>query len=141
MLIHFAFSFFCSIIFAFILIYFLKRRAPGPHGGMYYFFGIIFLFTAALGLLLTPMGPRFMNVPWLTIIAIGLLVTLLIAELLPHHEKGVIVKRASVKEHEDINEHLLEKEFGIILVIILVILAAAVIYALMSSPGRFKMSF
>jgi hypothetical protein len=141
MLIHFAFSFFCSIIFAFVLTFFLKRRAPGPHGGMYYFFGIIFLFTAALGLLLTPMGPKFMNVPWLTIIAIGLLVTLLIAELLPHHEKGVIVKRTSVKEHDDINEHILEKEFGIILGIILVILVAAIIYAATSPHDRFKMSF
>lgn len=141
MLVHFAFSFLCSIIFAFVLTYFLKRRAPGPHGGMYYFFGIIFLFTAALGLLLTPMGPRFMHVPWLTIVAIGLLVTLLIAELLPHHEKGVIVKRTSVKEHEDINEHMLEKEFGIILGIILVMLLAAIIYAVTSSPDKFKMTF
>ena len=141
MLIHFAFSFFCSIIFAFLLTYFLKRRAPGPHGGIWYFFGIIFLFTAALGLLLTPMGPMFRNVPWLSIIAIAGLVTLLIAELLPHHEKGVIVKRTSVKEHEDINEHLLEKEFGIIILIILVILVAAIIYAIMSPADRFKMSF
>ncbi len=141
MLIHFAFSFFCSIIFAFILTYFLKRRAPGPHGGVWYFFGIIFLFTAALGLLLTPMGPRFMHVPWLTIIAIGALVTLLIAELLPHHEKGVIVKRTSVKDHDDISEHLLEKEFGIILIIILVVLVAAIIYAVISGPDKFKMTF
>src|SRR5437868_12036990 len=113
MLIHFAFSFFCSIIFAFILTYLLKRRAPGPHGGAWYFFGIIFLFTAALGLLLTPMGPMFRHVPWLSIIAIAGLVTLLIAELLPHHEKGAIVKKTSIKEHDDISEHLLEKEFGV----------------------------
>ena len=141
MLIHFAFSFFCSIIFAFVLTYFLKRRAPGPHGGVWYFFGIIFLFTAALGLLLTPMGPMFRHVPWLSIIAIAGLVTLLIAELLPHHEKGAIVKRTSIKEHEDINEHLLEKEFGIILVIILVVLVAAIIYAIYAGPDKFKMTF
>jgi len=141
MLIHFAFSFFCSIIFAFILTYFLKRRAPGMHGGIWYFFGIIFLFTAALGLLLTPMGPMFRGVPWLSIIAIALLVTLLIAELVPHHEKGAVVKKTSIKEHEDIEEHLLEKEFGIIVIIILVVLAAAIVYAATSAPDRFKMSF
>ena len=44
-MIHFLFSFFCSIIFAFILTYLLKRRAPGPLGGILYFFMIIFLFT------------------------------------------------------------------------------------------------
>ena len=57
MMIHFLFSFFCSIIFAFILTYLLKRRAPGPLGDILYFFMIIFLFTTALGFLLTPMGP------------------------------------------------------------------------------------
>ena len=93
MMIHFLFSFFCSIIFAFILTYLLKRRAPGPLGGILYFFMIIFLFTTALGFLLTPIGPVYKNVPWLSIAAIALVIMLLIAELLPHHEKGVIVKR------------------------------------------------
>lgn len=141
MLIHFSFAFFCSIIFAFILTFFLKRKAPGPYGGILYFFCIIFLFTAALGLLLTPIGPMFRNVPWLSIIAIALLITLLIAELLPHHEKGIIVKRKDPKIEEAEEEEILKKEFGIIIIIILVVLVAAVIYAATSNPQRFKMSF
>lgn len=141
MLIHFIFSFFCSIIFAFMLTYFFKRRAPGPFGGILYFFAIIFLFTAALGLLLTPMGPMYKNVPWLSLIAIGLLIMLLIAELLPHHEKAVTVKRKPVKDEEEEDEQVLEKEFGIIVVLILVILVAAIIYAIASGPERFKMTF
>lgn len=123
-----------------MLTFFFKRRAPGPFGGILYFFAIIFLFTAALGLLLTPMGPMYKNVPWLSLIAIGLLIMLLIAELLPHHEKAVTVKRKPVKEEEE-DEQVLEKEFGIIVVLILVILVAAIIYAIASGSERFKMTF
>jgi hypothetical protein len=119
----------------------MKRKAPGPFGGMLYFFAIIFLFTAALGLLLNPMGPMFRNVPVLSIAAIALLITLLIAELLPHHEKGVIVKRKHPETDADHAEHILEKEFGIIIGIIVLLLIGAIIYALASRPDRFKMSF
>ena len=140
MLIHFLFSFFCSIIFAFILTYFLKRRAPGPFGGILYFFAIIFLFTAALGVLLAPIGPMYKNIPWLSIGASALLIMLLIAELLPHHEKAIIVKRKK-KSEADQDEETLEREFGIIIVIILVLLVAAIIYAVTASPDKFRMSF
>lgn len=138
MLVRFLFAFFYSIIFAFILTFFFKRRGPGPYHGILYFFAIIFLFTAAVGLLLTPFGPMVKNVPWLSIAAFGLLITLLIAEMLPHHEKAVTIKR---KQAEEEDEEVLEKEFGIILVLILLILAAAIVYALTSKPDTFKMTF
>lgn len=141
MLIRFIFAFFCSILFAFILTYFFKRRGPGPFHGILYFFAIIFLFTAALGLMLTPMGPMYKNVPWLSIIAVGLLIMLLIAELLPHHEKAVTIRRKNKKNEEKEDEEVLEKEFGIIVILILVILAAAIVYAVTSKPDTFKMSF
>ncbi|MBK8611181.1 MAG: hypothetical protein IPL84_14875 [Chitinophagaceae bacterium] len=124
-----------------MLTYFFKRRAPGPFGGILYFFAIIFAFTLALGFLISPIGPMYKNVPWLSIITTGLLITLLIAELLPHHEKAVTVKRKPKTDNDDKDEETLEKEFGIILVIILVILVAAIIYAVMSPPDRFKMTF
>ncbi len=141
MLIHFLFSFICSIFFAFILTYVFKRRAPGPFGGILYFFAIIFLFTAALGFLLTPMGPMYKNVPWLSIAAIGLLIMLLIAELLPHHEKAIIVKRKEKMSEEEKDEQLLEREFGLILIVILLLLVGATIYAITSNSDKFKMSF
>lgn len=141
MLIRFLFAFFCSIIFAFVLTYFFKRRGPGPWNGILYFFTIIFLFTAAVGLLLTPVGPMYKNVPWLSIVSFGLLIMLLIAELLPHHEKAVTIKRKTKKDEEEEDEEVLEKEFGIIIIIILVVLAAAIIYAVTSKPDTFKMTF
>lgn len=144
MIIHFAFSFVCSIIFAILLTYVFKRRAPGPFNGMLYFFGAIFIFTAALGLLLTPMGPTVKNVPVVSIAAVGLLVMLLIAELLPHHEKGMIVKRKKVEtkeEEEARNEEVIQKEFSLLMILILVILAGAVVYAITAKPGTFHMTF
>ena len=144
MIVHFLFAFICSVIFSMILTFFLKRHAPGPFGGILYFFAIIFLSTMALGLWLTPMGPMYRNVPWLSVIAIGLLVMLLIAELLPHKEKGGIVMKKNAKtkeEEEDEDEEILEKEFGIIGWVFAIILIAAIIYAIVSQPDKFKMTF
>lgn len=140
MLIHLAFSFACSIIFALVLTYLLKRRAPGPFGGVLYFFAIIFAFTAGLGVLINPIGPTYKNVPWLAIGAIALLIMLLIAELLPHHEKGRIVKHDPGLTEEEKNEATLEKEFNILIGLIFVILAAAIIYVA-TSGKQIHMSF
>ena len=87
-------------------------------------------FTLALGMFMTPIGPTFRGVPWVSIIAIALLITLLIAELLPHHEKAVIVKRKPPENEEAINEEKLEKEFGIIIAVILaIIIPVAVVFS------------
>ena len=122
MLVHLFFSFACSIIFALVLTYLLKRRAPGPFNGVLYFFAIIFVFTAGLGVLINPIGPTYKNVPWMAIGAIALLIMLLIAELLPHHEKGMIVKHDPELTEEEKNEQTLEKEFNILIGLIFVIL-------------------
>jgi len=140
MLIHLAFAFICSIIFALVLTFVLKRRAPGPLNGILYFFAIIFAFTAGLGLLINPIGPTIKGVPWLAVAAIALLIMLLIAELLPHHEKGMIVKHDPEKSEEERNEDALEKEFNILIGLIFVILVAAIIYVATSSK-TIHMSF
>lgn len=140
MLIHLAFAFICSIIFALVLTFVLKRRAPGPFNGILYFFAIIFAFTAGLGLLINPIGPTIKGVPWLAVAAIALLIMLLIAELLPHHEKGMIVKHDPEKSEEERNEDALEKEFNILIGLIFVILVAAIIYVATSSK-TIHMSF
>ncbi len=140
MLIHLSFAFVCSIIFALTLTYVLKRRAPGPFNGILYFFAIIFAFTAGLGLLINPIGPTFRGVPWLAVAAIALLIMLLIAELLPHHEKGMIVKHDPELTEEERDEQTLEKEFNILIGLIFVILIAAIIYVA-TSDKQIRMSF
>lgn len=66
---------------------------------------------------------------------------LLIAELLPHHEKAVTVKGKFPNNENDIDEEILEKEFGIIIFIILLIRVAGIIYVLVSPPDQFKITF
>jgi uncharacterized membrane protein YphA (DoxX/SURF4 family) len=140
MLVHLTFSFACSVIFALILTYLLKRRAPGPFNGVLYFFAIIFVFTAGLGVLINPIGPTYKNVPWLAIGAIALLIMLLIAELLPHHEKGMIVKHDPELTEEEKDERTLEREFNLLIGLIFVILIGAIIYVATSSK-QIHMSF
>lgn len=139
MLVQFIFAFLYSVIFAFILTYFLKRHGPGPFEGILYFFSIIILFTLALGAWLHPIGPMYRNVPWLSLLAISFLIMLLIAELLPHKEKHMLVKRKKEvitpeEEQDDEDEEVLEKEFKILFWIILFLLIAAIIYAFMYPP-------
>ena len=140
MITHLIFAFACSIIFALLLTFVLKRRAPGPYNGVLYFFAIIFAFTAGLGILINPIGPTFRGVPWLAIGAIGLLIMLLIAELLPHHEKGMIVKHDPEKTEEERDEEALEKEFNILIGLIFAILFAAIFYVAISGKP-IRMSF
>lgn len=140
MIIHLIFAFACSVIFTIILTYLLKRRAPGPFNGVLYFFILIFLFTAGIGVLINPIGPTFKGVPWLAIATISLLIMLLIAELLPHHEKGMIVKHDPELTEEEKDEQTLEKEFNLLIGLIFVILIAAIIYV--STTGKhIRMSF
>jgi uncharacterized membrane protein YphA (DoxX/SURF4 family) len=119
----------------------MKRRAHVPLGGLLYFFGIIFLYTAGLGFMLTPVGPLYKNVPWLSLAAIGLLVMLLVAELLPHHEKAVVVDRKKFAAEQDLDESVLEKEFSILLLLILLLLVGGIIYVVLSKPEKFHMTF
>lgn len=144
MLIQFLFSFLCSVLFAIVLTWFMKRRAPGPFGGVLYFFVIIFLFTTALGLLITPIGPVYRNVPWLSILATALMIMLLIAELLPHDEHAYIARRkpkVADAHPDEADEQSLQKEFSLLLVLILLLLMAAIVYLVISGPQTFRMSF
>jgi len=134
MIVQFMFAFLYSIIFALILTFFFKRRAPGPFHGIFYFFCLIFLFTVALGAWLHPIGPMFRNVPWLSLLAIAFLIMLLMAELLPHREKHVVIKRKEIlrpgEEPDDEDEEVLESEFKGLFWFILVCLIGAIFYAI-----------
>jgi hypothetical protein len=130
MLLIFFFSFFCSCIFAVFLTYVFKRHGPGPFNGILYFFAIIFSFTLAMAVWLHPIGPRLGGVPWLTIIGGGLLIMLIIAEVLPHKEKGKYVKtQKDLEVEKTLNEEVLEKEFSILAYVMIALLIAAIVYA------------
>lgn len=85
----------------------------------------------ALGIWLHPFGPIYKGVPWLAVICTALLITLLIAELLPHKDKGQYVKtKNEIIDDEKEDEEVLKKEFSILIIIIFVILIGGYIYAL-----------
>jgi len=144
MLIQFMFAFLYSIIFAVILTFIFKRRGPGPFHGIFYFFCIIFLFTVALSFLIHPVGPTFRKVPWFSLLAFAFLIMLLIAELRPHKDKEVMLKKNQVAKQKQVikvedldeeeDEEVLETEFGIFFWIIIVCLVAAITYVLIASP-------
>lgn len=68
-------------------------------------------------------GPRVMNIPWVSLLGIGLLITLLLAEILPHKETKLI----KVKE-DDQDEEVLQKEFGALAWVMIVVLVTAIIF-------------
>jgi hypothetical protein len=142
MVLLFFFSFFCSVIFAVFLTYILKRRGPGPFNGMLYFFAIILFFTMAMGTWLHPIGPMLGGIPWVTVIGGGFLIMLLIAELVPHHEKGRYVKtKKEIEAEETKDEEILQKEFSILAYIMMTLLAAAIIYAAIRPKLPFSTGF
>jgi len=131
MIVQFVFAFACSIAFAFFLTFFFKRRGPGPYHGILYFFAIIFSFTLALGVWMHPLGPIYKGVPWLAVIGTALLITLLIAELIPHKDKAQYVKtKKEIIEEEKMDEEVLKKEFSILMFIIFALLICGYVYAL-----------
>jgi len=129
MLVQFIFAFLYSVIFALILTFVFKRRGPGPFHGILYFFCIILLFTFSFATLIKPIGPKFMDVPWFSILGFAFVIMLLIGELLPHKDKASLVKK---RPEEDIDEEVLDEEFGAFFWIILLVLVAAIIYAVFS---------
>lgn len=70
---------------------------------------------------------------WLTGVSFALLLTLLIAELLPHKEKSKHV-RISAKSEDDEDEEILEKEFSILAYIVIAVLVIAIVYAIFKPP-------
>lgn len=142
MVMLFFFAFFCSIIFAVFLTSIFKRHGPGPFNGILYFFAIIFCFTLTMGFWLHPIGPTLGGVPWLTIIGGGLLITLIIAEALPHKEKGKFVKtKKEIEEEENLNEEVLKKEFSILGYVLIGLMIAAILYAAFTPKIAFNTGF
>lgn len=72
-----------ALIFSAILVYGFSRRAAGPFDGMLFLFLVIFMFTWGLGSWMTPVGPVFGGVSWLSYLVIAIVVMLLIGAMLP----------------------------------------------------------
>jgi hypothetical protein len=67
-----------ALILTAILVYGFDRRAPGPLAGFLFFLVMLFLTVWVGSLWIEPIGPELYGIPWLAMLVIGLLVTLII---------------------------------------------------------------
>ena len=83
--------FFGGLLTAFVIAFALTlalallfdRRGPGPMGGIFFFFGLVFLATWAGGVWVVPGGPFLWGVSWLGFLLVGLITALVLAAALP----------------------------------------------------------
>jgi hypothetical protein len=75
------------LAFVFTLIFAALFRGQSWGAGIFFFFLILFLATWAGGLWLTPIGPLWWGVPWLSFFLVALIVGLLLAALTPDRRR------------------------------------------------------
>lgn len=82
--------FFPGLLFALVIaciltvIFAIGFRRQGWGIGLMLFFLILFLATWAGGLWLTPIGPLWWGVPWLSFLLVGIMMALLLVALIPN---------------------------------------------------------
>ena len=65
------------------LVFAVGFRGHGWGAGFLFFFVVLFLFTWAGGVWITPVGPLIVGIPWLSFLFVGLVVALLLAAVTP----------------------------------------------------------
>lgn len=90
---------------------------------MLFFFFILFPLILAGNVWIGPRGPMFMGVSWLPIVAIGIILALLLAAILPRRPK---VNPAPTPEEEDAEETAAGL-FGVFFFLLLFVLLAATV--------------
>lgn len=99
--------FFPGLLFALViaclltLIFAIGFRRQGWGIGLMLFFLILFLATWAGGLWITPIGPLWWGIPWLSFLWVGIIMALLLAALIPdgrRSQAGGVPKRPTAAE-------------------------------------------
>jgi hypothetical protein len=96
------FSILLAISFAIILRFVFKRNGPGPGKGLIFYFLIIFLFTFSIGGWLVPIGPVNWDLPWVGYPLLAMLITFLVAALLPK-----VKPRNRIIERKDLDKEIM----------------------------------
>jgi hypothetical protein len=80
-----------ALLIAFILamIFGIGLRGYGWGIGFFLFFIVLFLVTWAGGIWITPIGPLWWGVPWLSFLFVGLLIALIMSALIPNRRRPV----------------------------------------------------
>lgn len=120
-----------ALFFSMVLVFALGWERPGQTGifpTILYLFFIIFLFTWAGGIWLTPMGPRTWNVQWLPFFIVGFIITLMLITLVPPKKRrdDSNIRLARRNREQRINQETaraLNIFFWILMIILLVTIA------------------
>jgi hypothetical protein len=114
-----------ALLFTFVLGFGFRRKSPGV--GFLPMFLLIFLFVWAAGAWVAPVGPAAWDVPWLAFGIIGLIVTLLLATLIPPRPVRTAVQmKTSEQEQEEKAESV---ALGLAFWVLLAGLAVAIVLA------------
>lgn len=70
----------------------LVLRRPGPWGGVFWMFLVVFLVAWAVGMWVPPVGPLWMGVSWVPFLIAALVVTLLIAAAAEPREPATVAE-------------------------------------------------
>lgn len=122
-----------ALLFASLLTYVFKRKAPGPFKGTLIVFIIIFMFTWVIGSWVIPAGPIHNGVPWLSYIVIGFTIMLLLGTIIPkERQRNRIIDKSEldkeVKKDKEIKQ--LAWTFGFFFWIMIFVLLALIIIRL-----------
>jgi len=123
MLIEFATAFLVALAVSLIFAYGFRRRGLWP--GFLLFFLIVFLFTWAGGVWVTPFGPEYAGVHWLPFLLVALIIAFLIAAAIPPS-----YTRPRTSESRDLREaraREVSRFLGIFFWLLVGVLAVAVI--------------
>lgn len=95
-------EFLFALVIAFILslIFSMIFRGYGWGMGFLLFFVILFLVTWTGGVWVTPFGPIWYGVPWLSFLFVGLLIALIMAALIPDNRRRRKIHRPEIEEAE-----------------------------------------
>ena len=128
---EFIIAFVVAVFFSVLLVFALGWERPDRKGVLptiLYLFILIFLFTWAGGIWLTPMAPTTWNISWLPFFIVGFIITLMLITLIPprwrrHRSTIEIIEK---KEDERIDRET-AKVLNIFFWVLLIILTITII--------------
>ena len=120
-----------AIFFSILLVFALGWERPDRKGifpTIIYLFILIFLFTWAGGIWLTPLGPRTWNISWLPFFIVGFIITLMLITLIPPRwrRRRSTIEVVEKKEDERIDRET-AKALNIFFWVLLIILTITII--------------
>lgn len=121
-------SLIAALIFTFIFSGFFRGRGPGPLGGLFLFFVIIFLTTWSGQLWINPISPVYLGVDWLLLIFTAIVFSLFMIALSAPMESPPKVKDPATPEKEA------GVAIGVFFWVLLILLGIAIIGGYFRTP-------